>query len=183
MNLEARQTGYGSSANEIEQQEDIAAAIYEIIQQMNSQTELIVSTMGKLMQKFMSQNEKLMAVMVKKPPGGSAGGGGRGRGYRGIRSKFPSCSELKVGDKHLYNGKTLLTFKHFRKFHSHADDECFELESNEHCRLMYWKTGKRKLYEEGAMNTVEEGSKPDKVDNVNGSYTYLEGSRNYWAPL
>ena len=104
MNLEARQTGYGSSENRIEQQEDIAAAIYEIIQQMNSQTELIVSTMGKLMQKFMSQNEKLMAVMVKKPPGGSARGGGRGRGYRGIRYKVPLCRELKVGDKHLYNG-------------------------------------------------------------------------------
>ena len=50
MKLEARQEGYGSTANEIEQQEDIIASIYDIIQQMNAQTEARVYTMEKLMQ-------------------------------------------------------------------------------------------------------------------------------------
>ena len=30
------------------------------------------------------------------------------------------------------------------KIDSHVDDECFELESNEHRRLTYWKIGKRR---------------------------------------
>ena len=42
--------GYGSEENATDQQEDIAAATYDIIQQMNAQTEARVSTMEKLMQ-------------------------------------------------------------------------------------------------------------------------------------
>ena len=92
----------------------------------------------------MNQNEKLMTAMVKKPPGVSGGGGGAGGGDGGRKYKVPLCSEWKVSDNHPYNGKTLQTFKHCRKIDIHANDECFDLESNTHLRPTYWKKGKRK---------------------------------------
>ena len=63
--------------------------------------------MVKLMKHLMSQNEKLMAAMLKQTLGGN-GIGGISREINGGRiSKVPSRREWKVGDKHPYNGKTL----------------------------------------------------------------------------
>ena len=69
------------------------------------------------------------------------------------------------------------------KMDSHADDECFDLKSNAHFRLNYWKTGKRKWHEGGGNKYNGGGKATRKIANVIGSYNYLEASKDNWSPL
>ena len=82
---------------------------------------------------------------MKQPPGEIYGGYRAGGRDRGGRYKFPPHSEWKVGNKHPYNRKTLLKFKHYGKIDSHADDECFDLESNAHLHPEYLENRKLQM--------------------------------------
>ena len=78
MNLETRQTEYVSVENVTDQQEEIVATAFHIIEHMNAQIEARMPNMGKLIKQLMIQNKELMESFVKQTPGGS----GREKGSR-----------------------------------------------------------------------------------------------------